>query len=390
MGRRCAVPTRDRHPAGTRADRRQSGRQPREWRSNLSADARSHPRCKAQHQPRIVHLLVGRDRTRIRRRAEGALARRRRGARADRLGRSQRIEDELLEQMREAASRSSSTIPCTGITWTRQQSTPASCSWSTAMSGSPRRRYRRSVVWRCQQQRVLARFALSVEGRWSLRCRPPSSTTGSRPPAGAAGRGLFPAAHAGRRCRCAGLHQFPHRGRRQHAADVPAVDRGGRAQHRSFGRYFVPDSLTPGAGQRARTRGESPDHRAGRAYRRRRGASRLARQLGELLAAGAQIHEFEPTMFHCKMMIIDGLLVSVGSTNFDNRSFRLHDEANLNLYDRTFAATGYRSLRSRPRAVAARDARAVAKRPWHERCWNAPPPCSHRSCEIGSTSRHVL
>ena len=32
-------------------------------------------------------------------------------------------------------------------------------------------------------------------------------------------------------------------------------------------------------------------------------------------------------------MIVDGLLVSVGSTNFDNRSFHLKDEATLNLLD---------------------------------------------------------
>ena len=43
-------------------------------------------------------------------------------------------------------------------------------------------------------------------------------------------------------------------------------------------------------------------------------------------------------MFHCKVMIVDGLLVSVGSTNFDVRSFRLNDEANLNVYDAKFAA----------------------------------------------------
>lgn len=58
---------------------------------------------------------------------------------------------------------------------------------------------------------------------------------------------------------------------------------------------------------------------------------------GELLKAGAEIHVFQPTMFHCKMLVVDGQLVSVGSTNFDNRSFRLNDEANLNVYDRTFA-----------------------------------------------------
>jgi cardiolipin synthase len=36
-------------------------------------------------------------------------------------------------------------------------------------------------------------------------------------------------------------------------------------------------------------------------------------------------------------MIADGVWSSVGSTNFDNRSFRLNDEANLNVYDAAFA-----------------------------------------------------
>ena len=58
---------------------------------------------------------------------------------------------------------------------------------------------------------------------------------------------------------------------------------------------------------------------------------------GPLLAAGAEIYAYQPTMYHCKVMIVDKLLVSVGSTNFDNRSFRLNDEANLNLFDTDFA-----------------------------------------------------
>lgn len=59
---------------------------------------------------------------------------------------------------------------------------------------------------------------------------------------------------------------------------------------------------------------------------------------GEMLQAGVEIYEYEPTMYHCKVMIIDGLMVSVGSTNFDDRSFRMNDEANLNIYDVKFAA----------------------------------------------------
>ena len=63
-------------------------------------------------------------------------------------------------------------------------------------------------------------------------------------------------------------------------------------------------------------------------------AARASRGSWALLQAGAQIFEYQPTMYHCKVMIVDELLVSVGSTNFDNRSFRLNDEANLNVYDR--------------------------------------------------------
>jgi cardiolipin synthase len=59
---------------------------------------------------------------------------------------------------------------------------------------------------------------------------------------------------------------------------------------------------------------------------------------GDLLEAGAQIHVYQPTMYHCKLVIVDGLLASVGSTNFDPRSFHLNDEANLNVYDAEFAS----------------------------------------------------
>jgi len=42
-------------------------------------------------------------------------------------------------------------------------------------------------------------------------------------------------------------------------------------------------------------------------------------------------------MYHCKVMVVDGRMASVGSTNFDQRSFSLNDEANLNIYDEGFA-----------------------------------------------------
>ena len=58
----------------------------------------------------------------------------------------------------------------------------------------------------------------------------------------------------------------------------------------------------------------------------------------ELIQAGVKIYEYQPTMVHVKLIVVDDIFVSVGSGNFDNRSIQLNDEANLNVLDRDFAA----------------------------------------------------
>jgi cardiolipin synthase len=102
--------------------------------------------------------------------------------------------------------------------------------------------------------------------------------------------------------------------------------------------YFVPDELAikalvaaarRGVDVRIITPGKIIDSDVVRAASRE--------QWGELLAAGVKMAEFQPTMYHVKALIVDSLLVSVGSTNFDNRSFSLNDEANLNVLDAGFA-----------------------------------------------------
>ena len=90
---------------------------------------------------------------------------------------------------------------------------------------------------------------------------------------------------------------------------------------------------------------------------------------GRLLEAGAEMYEYQPTMYHCKVMIVDALLVSVGSTNFDNRSFRLNDEANLNIYDAAFAAEQagiFREDLSRSQRVTLEQ---WQQRPWTQKAW---------------------
>jgi cardiolipin synthase len=58
----------------------------------------------------------------------------------------------------------------------------------------------------------------------------------------------------------------------------------------------------------------------------------------ELIKAGIKIYEYQPTMVHVKLLVVDDAFVSVGSGNFDNRSIQLNDEANLDVLDRDFAA----------------------------------------------------
>ncbi len=102
--------------------------------------------------------------------------------------------------------------------------------------------------------------------------------------------------------------------------------------------YFVPDEMASRALVAAMKRGVRVrivvpgEHIDSETVRK---ASRA--RWGDLLAAGAVIAEYRPTMYHCKVLIVDGVLVSVGSTNFDNRSFRLNDEATLNVFDAAFA-----------------------------------------------------
>ena len=102
--------------------------------------------------------------------------------------------------------------------------------------------------------------------------------------------------------------------------------------------YFVPDRSALEELVRAAKRGVSVvvvtpgplnNHPIARLASRRR--------YGELLAAGVEIHEYQPTMIHAKVLVVDGLWTILGSTNFDNRSFGLNDEVNAALRDAALA-----------------------------------------------------
>lgn len=104
--------------------------------------------------------------------------------------------------------------------------------------------------------------------------------------------------------------------------------------------YFLPDESLRNELIEARKRGvqvrilvpgTKSDHAMTRASSRR--------VYGDLLLSGAQIYEYQPTMIHAKVLIVDGLWTVVGSTNFDNRSFGINDEVNLAALDPQLAST---------------------------------------------------
>jgi len=130
--------------------------------------------------------------------------------------------------------------------------------------------------------------------------------------------------------------------------------------------YFVPDELAIATFISARRRGVRIEIILPGAHTDEMLVQRASRHLwNELLDAGIHIYEYEPTMYHCKVFIVDDVWVSVGSTNFDDRSFRLNDEVNLNIYDEEFAAAQVKvfeqdKLRARPVTRGQQNDRSMA------------------------------
>ncbi len=57
----------------------------------------------------------------------------------------------------------------------------------------------------------------------------------------------------------------------------------------------------------------------------------------QLMRGGVQIFEYQPTMLHAKSLVVDKVWTTIGSVNFDNRSFQLNDEATLCIQGSAFA-----------------------------------------------------
>jgi cardiolipin synthase len=63
------------------------------------------------------------------------------------------------------------------------------------------------------------------------------------------------------------------------------------------------------------------------------------RHYADLLAAGVDIRQFEPTMMHAKVITVDGIASLTGSTNFNRRSMEHDEEVMLTVLDEQVTAT---------------------------------------------------
>ncbi len=133
--------------------------------------------------------------------------------------------------------------------------------------------------------------------------------------------------------------------------------------------YFVPDDLTRLELISAARRGVKVEViMPGNLIDQQLVRSASKKHWPELLEAGVKMYEYQPTMMHVKLMIVDDYFVSVGSGNFDKRSITHNDEANLNVLNRSFAAEQTRLFdqdkrRSRPVNINEVHSEGLAKVP---------------------------
>lgn len=151
---------------------------------------------------------------------------------------------------------------------------------------------------------------------------------------------VAPAGDARAQCFRSGPDEDPENARLAYLLAIASARKSIKLQHA----YFVPDDLAIKMLLQARQRGVTVqvivpaknDSRMGRAASRSR--------WGELLEGGVEFYQFLPSLYHCKILIVDDELVSFGSVNFDNRSFAINDEVNVNVVDRHVAQSFLRSF----------------------------------------------
>jgi cardiolipin synthase len=130
-------------------------------------------------------------------------------------------------------------------------------------------------------------------------------------------------------CFKSGPGENPENARLSYLVAIASAKKSIRLAHA----YFVPDDLTIEMLLAARQRGVKVeiivparnDSSFGRAVSRSRWK--------QLMEAGVEFHQYLPSLYHCKLMIVDDAFITLGSVNFDNRSFSINDEVNINVVD---------------------------------------------------------
>jgi cardiolipin synthase len=131
--------------------------------------------------------------------------------------------------------------------------------------------------------------------------------------------------------------------------------------------YFVPDDLAIDMIVEAANRGVKVEVIAPGFIDKNMVRRAAKTRWQEMMDAGVEFWEFQPSKLHTKMMIVDDVWVSCGSINFDDRSFRLNDEGNINLYDAEFAKRQIEIFEADKAKSVKIDPAKFKKRPLHER-----------------------
>jgi cardiolipin synthase len=102
--------------------------------------------------------------------------------------------------------------------------------------------------------------------------------------------------------------------------------------------YFLPDRALRRALKETAARGVDIHVIVPGRYTDQRWVRLASRRMwGELLRAGVHIYEYQRSMTHAKVMVVDRTWAVLGTTNVDNRSFEHNDEVNVALRDTAVA-----------------------------------------------------
>jgi cardiolipin synthase len=123
--------------------------------------------------------------------------------------------------------------------------------------------------------------------------------------------------------------------------------------------WALDDAVRRGVHVRILTEGEHTDAMPVK-YASRRTYERL-------LSNGIELYEYQPTMFHSKVLIVDGVWTMFGSANFDNRSLELNDELNVAVHDRDLASRFLRMFEADLQRARRLELRTWQRRPLIEK-----------------------